>query len=150
MRFKTHLFLYCIVSLLLILHTSCENKRDNSGTLGGMWQLVEWKNANGSIAYNKPDTTIYYKVRNNILMLQELPGETDTYFITYYHQTENQIIINQPYKIVRNSERDTIFHPIEVLRKYGVPANGCLHIDVLNSDIMQLSGEEGTLRFRKY
>ena len=143
-------FLYCIVSILfLAIHTSCENKRDDSGTLGGMWQLVEWRAADGSIAYNKPDTTLYYKVRSNLLMLQELPGESETYFLTYYQQTEGCLVIN-PDKIVNNAERDTVLHSIQDLKKYGVPSTGRLQILELTSDKMVLSGEEGTLRFRKY
>lgn len=143
-------FLYCIVSVLfLAIHTSCENKRDDSGTLGGMWQLVEWRAADGSIAYNKPDTTLYYKVRSNLLMLQELPGESETYFLTYYQQTEGCLVIN-PDKIVNNAERDTVLHSIQDLKKYGVPSTGRLQILELTSDKMVLSGEEGTLRFRKY
>ena len=150
MKTLKHFSLYSIVSLLLlVLSASCENKRDDSGTLGGMWQLVEWRSVNGSVAYNKPDTTLYYKVRNNLLMLQELPGESESYFLTYYLQAEGCIIINKD-KIVNNAERDTVLHPIGDLKKYGVPLNGRLHIDALTSDKMVLSGEEGTLRFRKY
>ncbi|MCR4591699.1 MAG: lipocalin-like domain-containing protein [Bacteroidaceae bacterium] len=150
MKKTKHLLPYYIVSLFfLALYPSCENKRDDSGTLGGMWQLVEWKATDGSIAYNKPDTTLYYKVRNNILMLQELPGESDTYFLTYYRQSEGNIIIN-PDKIFNNAELDKIAHPVDDLKKYGIPNSGCLHIDVLESDKMVLSSEEGTLRFRKY
>jgi len=151
MKSLKHTYIYCIVALLsLFLYSSCENKRDDSGTLGGMWQLVEWRNSDGSLAYDKPDTKIYYKIRNNILMLQELPGETETYFLTYYHLDDDYLVINQPYTIVRDAELDTIPHTIEALHKYGIPSNGRLHIDVLESDKMVLTGEEGTLRFRKY
>ena len=82
-------------------------------------------------------------------MLQELPGESESYFLTYYRQTSDSIIINKD-KIFNNAERDTVFHDVSDIRKYGVPSNGRLHIDVLNSDKMVLSSEEGTLRFRKY
>lgn len=154
MKTKKLYFLYCIVSILfLAIFTSCENKRDDSGTLGGMWQLLEWRALDGSPVKSKPDNSnasIYYKVRSNVLMLQELPGDADNYFLTYYHQTADSIIINQPYKIVNNAERDSVLHPIGDLKKYGVPENGRLHIDVLTSDKMVLSGAEGTLRFRKY
>ena len=151
MKKQKHFFLYLIVPLLfLVLYTNCENKRDDSGTLGGMWQLVEWRNIDGSLAYDKPDTNIYYKIRSNLLMFQELPGEEYRYFLTYYHQTADSFIIDQPYKIVKDVELNKTLYPIEVLRRYGIPANGRLHIDVLNSDKMVLSGEEGSLRFRKY
>ena len=149
MKNQKHFFLYCIISLIsLVIYTSCENKRDNS-TLGGMWQLVEWRATDGSIAYNKPDTTIYYKVRNNLLVLQELPGEEGRYYLTYCRQTSDSLIIN-PDKIVIDAELDKTCYHIDSLRRYGIPNNGRLHIDVLNSDAMVLSGEEGTLRFRKY
>lgn len=151
MKILTHLYTYYIVALLsLVLYTSCENKRDDSGSLGGMWQLIEWRTADGSLAYDRPGTNIYYKVRNNILMLQELPNEVDTYFITYYHLEGEDLVINQPYTIVRDSELDSIPYTIDALRKYGIPSTGRLHIDALSSDKMVLSGEEGTLRFRKY
>ena len=151
MKSLKHIYIYCIVALLsLFLYSSCENKRDDSGTLGGMWQLVEWRNSDGSLAYDKPGTKIYYKIRNNILMLQELPGETETYFLTYYHLNDDYLVIKQPYTIVRDAELDTIPHTIEALHKYGIPSNGRLHIDVLESDKMVLTGDEGTLRFRKY
>lgn len=153
MKTVKYFFLYSIVTLLLlVLHTSCENKRDDSGTLGGMWQLLEWRATDNSIVYSKPDdsnATIYYKVRNNLLMLQELPGESESYFLTYYQQAEGGIIINKD-KIFNNAERDTVLHPIGDLKKYGIPNTGRLHIDVLTSEKMVLSGEEGTLRFRKY
>ena len=151
MKIPKHLYTYYITALLsLLLYTGCENKRDESGSLGGMWQLAEWRNADGSTAYNKPDTLIYYKIRNNIIMMQELPGETETYFITYYHLEGEELVITQPYTIVRDSELDTSPYPIAALRKYGIPGNGRLHIDELSSDKMVLTGSEGTLRFRKY
>ena len=152
MNTQKRIYIYCIVALLsLFLQTSCENKRDDSGTLGGMWQLVEWRNADGSLAYDKPDKHIYYKIRNNLLMLQELPGaEAATYFMTYYHLEDNNLVINQPYTIVKDAELDTIPYTIDALHKYGIPSNGRLHIDELSSDKMVLTGDDGTLRFRKY
>lgn len=153
MKTKKHFFLYCIVSLLfLAFYTSCENKRDDSGTLGGMWQLLERRALDGSLVYSKPDNTnatIYYKIRNNLLMLQELPGESEDYFLTYYRQEEGYIII-QSDKIYKDSELDSVAHPIEELKKYGIPNTGRLKIEELKSDKMVLSGEEGILRFRKY
>lgn len=153
MKTKKLFFLYCIVSLLfLAFYTSCENKRDDSGTLGGMWQLLEWRALDGSLVYSKPDNTnatIYYKIRNNLLMLQELPGESEDYFLTYYRQAEGYIII-QSDKIYKDSELDSVAHPIEELKKYGIPNTGRLKIEELKSDKMVLSGEEGILRFRKY
>lgn len=151
MKISRHLYTFYIAALLsLVLYTGCENKRDESGSLGGMWQLTEWRNADGSPAYDKPDTLIYYKIRNNLIMMQELPGEVENYFITYYHLEGENLVITQPYTIVRDAELDTISYPISVLRKYGIPGNGRLHIQELNSDKMVLTGEEGTLRFRKY
>lgn len=151
MKILKHFYTYCIVViLLLVLHTSCENKRDDSGSLGGMWQLVEWRNEDGSLAYDKPGTHIYYKVRNNLIQMQELPGEAEKYFITYYHLEGEELVISQPYTIVRDSELDTIQYTIDALHKYGIPGSGRLHIDELKSDKMVLSGEEGILRFRKY
>ena len=151
MNTHTHFPAPLLLALLLVmLSTGCENKRDDSGSLGGMWQLTEWRASDGTIAYQKPDTTLYYKVRQNLLMLQELPGETDSYFLTYYHRTPDSLVIDRPYKIVNNAERDTVLHPIADLRRYGIPANGRLHIDILRSDRMLLSGEEGKLLFRKY
>jgi len=151
MNTHTHFPAPLLLALLLVmLSTGCENKRDDSGSLGGMWQLTEWRAADGSIAYQKPDTTLYYKVRQNLLMLQELPGETDSYFLTRYHRTPDSLVIDRPYKIVNNAERDTVLHPIADLRRYGIPANGRLHIVILRSDRMLLSGEEGKLLFRKY
>lgn len=153
MKTIKHFSIYSIISLLLlVLSASCENKRDDSGTLGGMWQLLEWRATDGSIIYIKPDNTnatIYYKIRNNLLMLQELPGESESYFLTYYQQAEGCIIINKD-KIFNNAERDTVSHDVSDIHKYGIPADGRLHIDALTSDKMVLSGEEGTLRFRKY
>lgn len=153
MKKQKHFFLYSIVSLIsLVLFASCENKRDNSGTLGGMWKLEKWEDpSTHNLLYNKPDTTIYYKIRSNVFMLQELPGGADDYFLTYYHQTTDSIIINQPYKIVNNKDSvNNVLYVISDLKKYGIPGNGRLHIDLLNSDKMILSGEEGTLHFRKY
>ena len=89
-------------------------------------------------------------IRNNLIMMQELPGEVENYFITYYHLEGENLVITQPYTIVRDAELDTISYTISVLRKYGIPGNGRLHIQELNSDKMVLTGEEGTLRFRKY
>ena len=153
MKTNRHFFLYCIVSILfLAISSSCENKRDDSGTLGGMWQLLEWRALDGSPVYSKPDNSnasIYYKVRNNLLMLQILPGEAEDYFLTYYKQAEGCIII-QTDKIYKDSELDSVAHPIEELKKYGIPNNGRLKIEELTSDKMVLSGAEGMLRFRKY
>ena len=70
--------------------------------------------------------------------------------MTYYHLEGENLVINQPFTIVRDSELDTIPYSIDALRKYGISGNGRLHIDVLNSDKMVLTGESVTLRFRKY
>ena len=36
------------------------------------------------------------------------------------------------------------------LARYGVPADGRFHIDVLTNDLMVLTSSEGTINFRKY
>ena len=70
--------------------------------------------------------------------------------MTYYHLEDNYLVINQPHTIVKDAELDTIPYTIDALHKYGIPSNGRLHIDELSSDKMVLTGDDGTLRFRKY
>lgn len=136
-----------LMTVMTIVLCGCENKRDHSGALGGMWQLTEWRANDGAILNKEGEPIIYYSIRNNIIMLQKLPGGNNDYYLAYFKQTIDSIIIDTA-KIWHYPS--SLYHPSTVLKKYGVPMSGRLHIDVLNSDNLAVDSEEGTLLFRKY
>lgn len=133
----------CLVSMLSF--ASCENKRDDNGDFGGMWQLTEWRDpSNNTIATNS--SGIYYKVRKQLIQFQRLPGGQANFQSAYFRFTNDSLCI---YHIV-NYPSDTLCTP-EILAPFGFPPNGRLHVDALSSKKMVLSSQEtGTLHFRKY
>lgn len=134
-----HIFLSSLLILLTVLVlTSCDNKRDSSA-LYGQWQLLEWRDASDAVVATKEDG-IYYHFQLSLLQL-------DFLYICKYQETPDQIIFIGAYKNAYNTDTPI---PFTDLKKYGIPSDGVFHIDVLDDDNMVLSGESGTLVFRKY
>lgn len=125
---------------------ACESKHETAGDLAGMWQLTEWRNANDSTIATKEDG-IYYCVQLN-LMRFVMASNTTRYHLSYYRHTQDSLSIYH----VLDYPADTLVreNDFSMMHKYGVPADGKFHIDVLNNNVMQLSSKEGTLVFRKY
>lgn len=127
-----------IVSGILVF--SCENKRDDNGDLGGMWQLTLWTDANGDTIATKGEIFYYFQ-----LDLMKVSRERyNTYLARFSHQGDSLFVgaaYAQPYDELVSRDR---------LTPFGVPADGRMHVDGLNNSHMQLSSALGTLRFRKY
>lgn len=143
MRKSAIIFLSTIISVIL---SGCENKRDDNGDLGGMWQMTCWIDENGNQIYPTSNSRIYYKVRKNLFMLQRIPEGINDYHQAYFKKTSDSIFL---YHIWHYPD-DTIANTKEILQ-YGFPENGRLHIIKLSSDKMILnSGDSIKLTFRKY
>lgn len=127
--------------LLALLLTACENKRDNNGDLGGMWQMTLWRNPQGDTLATK-HTAIYYYFQLNVMKVQR---KDHPYFLMRFIHTEDSLLVGttfaQPFDSIVGRDQ---------LLLYGVPTDGRFHIDALSNNLMQLSGKSGTLQFRKY
>lgn len=134
------ILIYLAIVTLGIAFSSCENKRDDNGDLGGMWQLTQWTDANGETVATKYDG-MFYCFQLKLMKVRQ--GGTE-YLARFSHQGDELVVTEafaQPF--------DT---PVELdqLAAFGVPADGRMHIDGLSDSHMQLTGSLGTLRFRKY
>lgn len=142
MRQKMKHFAACMAIVCLgIIASACENKRDDNGDLGGMWQMTLWTDANGDTVATKYDRLFYYFQLD--LMKVQRPGYNE-YLARFSHQGDSLFVgatYAQPFDSVVSREQ---------LTPFGIPANGRMHIDGLSDSRMQLSGSLGTLRFRKY
>ncbi len=129
-----------LITLLLFCLFACENMRDRNGDLGGMWQLLEWKQDTIVVATNEEG--IYYHFELNLMKLQHL-GHGN--YLARFTHTQDSLIIGEVY----SQPFDSIVG-ISALKRFGVPDDGRFHIDALSDSHMVLSSEEGTMRFRKY
>ena len=142
---KTHkvsrILLFAISSI--VLFTTCENWRETAGDLAGMWQMTEWRDmTTGNIKANKTDG-YYFCFQLDMMKFQEA-GKSEHYLSYFKHIGDSLFIEHLIYWPAEE------LRPITELAKYGVPASGHFHIDVLNNNNLQLSSQEGILSFRKY
>lgn len=131
--------------LLLLTLSACDNKRDHNGDLGGMWQLTEWRSPDGTTLATKADQ-IFYSVQLNLIRFRDYDdGTWGDYYLAYFRHTPDSLVVYRPVNYAKDS-----LVSLHDLARYGVPANGCFHIDALNGDMMILSSPSGTINFRKY
>ena len=125
---------------------SCENKRDQNGDLGGMWQLLEWRNAQNQVVQDKY-SRIFYSIQLKLIRLRNHKLDGGDYYQCYFRHTPDSLIIYRP---TLYSAKDSLVSMSDIAR-FGVPSDGAFRIQVLNSSRMVLtSGDTLTLVFRKY
>ena len=138
----------CLAMLAVVLCPallSCENKRDHNGDLGGMWQLLEWRDAQGQVVKDKY-SRIFYSVQLQLIRLRDHNDHGD-YYQCYFRHTPDSLVIYRP---TLYSAKDSLVD-MSHLARFGVPSDGAFRIQVLNSDRMVLtSADTLTLVFRKY
>lgn len=134
-------FWICLALIGLgISFSACENKRDDNGDLGGMWQLTLWTDANGDTVATKGKMYFYFQL--DLMRVQR--NGYNTYLARFSHQGDSLFVgaaYAEPYDELVSSDR---------LTPFGIPVNGRMHVDGLSDSRMQLSSPLGTLRFRKY
>ncbi len=131
--------------ILLLALSACDNKRDHNGDLGGMWQLTEWRSPDGTTLATKEDQ-IFYSVQLNLIRFRDYDdGTWGDYYLAYFRHTPDSLIVYRPVNYAKDS-----LVSLTDLARYGVPANGRFHIDVLTNDLMVLTSSEGAINFRKY
>ena len=139
---------YSIFALVVVVAsmTSCDSKRDASD-LYGMWQLTQWRNADGQVVATKEDM-IYYSFQ---LQMARFTRSTSprVEIRALCERTEGMIRIYDPFVYIGN-EHDSVV-PMENLRYVGVPRNGEMKVVSLSSGSLVLATEAAdTLTFRKY
>ena len=139
MRHKA-LLLFTFCSLMLMV--SCTHWRETAGEIAGMWQMTEWRNADGQTLATQANG-IYYCIQLDLMKFQR--KDKEDYYLSYYTHARDSLIIG---KIV-HWPSDTVGSYSD-LASFGVPADGRFHVDVLNDDHLQLSSKEATLVFRRY
>ncbi|MGN0233694.1 MAG: lipocalin-like domain-containing protein [Bacteroidaceae bacterium] len=134
-----------LVAILCSALCSCENKRDKNGDLGGMWQMLEWRNVQNQVLKDKR-SRIFYSVQLKLIRLRDYNDRGD-YYQCYFRHTPDSLVIYRP---TLYSAKDSLVS-LSDLARFGVPADGKFRIQVLNSDRMVLtSADTLTLVFRKY
>lgn len=147
MKRTTYYSLIVILASLFAL-TSCDRLTDNNGDLGGMWQLTSWLTRNsetGNIDKPVADKTdnIYYSVHRTLFRFSK-NSATNYHLATFEHTASTLTFRN-----IVHFPSDDVCTAAD-LAKYGVPASGTFHIDVLNDDELVLSDPDNVLTFRKY
>ncbi|MCF0197652.1 MAG: lipocalin-like domain-containing protein [Bacteroidaceae bacterium] len=138
-----HTLLALLASALLLL-ASCSTRTDENGDLGGMWQLVARRAADGTVMTNAP--VVYYRIQFSLMQLTPLHNGVAP-FSHFLHTPDSLILLDA----FDNTQKDSVRIPFADLTDYyGVPANGRFRIDLLDADVLHLSSAAGTLRFRKY
>ena len=141
-RMKRHTIYSILILCVTWLFASCENMRDDNGDLGGTWQLLEWRDSQGQLLASKEDL-IFYSIRKELLRVRIHDGSD--YYHTYFQHTKDSLVLYYPVSYMKDS-----VVPLSELQRYGVPADGRFHIDLLNNKHLMLSSDEGKLSFRKY
>ena len=135
-------FISALCLSVTMLISSCEVKWDQNGDLDGMWQMTEWRDNTGTILATK-EQGYYFCFQLQLLKFQE--SGKGAHYLSYFTATHDSLIIGRTYEWPADS-----ISPLSSLSKYGIPSDGRLHIDLLNSNHLILSSSEGILTFRKY
>ena len=139
---------YSIFALVVVVAsmTSCDSKRDASD-LYGMWQLTQWRSADGQVIATKEDK-VYYSFQLQMARFTRLTSPR-VEIRALCERTEGMIRIYDPFVYIGN-EHDSVV-PMENLRYVGVPSNGEMKVISLSSGSLVLATEAAdTLTFRKY
>lgn len=129
---------FLLILLTVLVLPACDNKRDSSD-LYGQWQLLEWRDASDAVVATKEDG-IYYRFQLSLLQL-------DRVYCCKFVESPDRLILVSAYRNRYNTDTPI---PFTDLKRYGIPSDGVFRILVLNDDEMVLSGESGTLKFRRY
>ena len=139
---RNTLYIIC-ACVSLLLFAACENKRDDNGDLGGMWQMTEWRDAQDSLLHSNPG--IYYCIHMNLLQFRPI----DTSFVPTAHirHTPDSLILLDVYDTAR---KDSVAVTFAQLSHFAIPLSGGFRISHLDADHLTLRSESATLHFRKY
>lgn len=143
---KRNILLYITLIAGLLGFASCE-KKDINGDLDGQWQLMRWEaKANDSIIADGP-TRLYWTVKLQLVKISGKANDSDKSMpdiLSEYRYTGDSLILTQAY--ARPDD-----HKVELseLKTLGVPADGRMKIESLDSRSLVLSSDENVLYFRK-
>ncbi len=134
---------YILGLLLLVSFTAC-NKMDDSGDLGGLWQLTSWtKKSEPNTVYKDNTSRIFYAFNLGIMQTHNM--NEHEYYLSHFNIKGDSLYIGNIY-----AQPDDVLSPVEKLASYGVDATGRFRLDQLTDDRLQLSNDENILTFRKY
>ncbi|MBQ8050754.1 MAG: lipocalin-like domain-containing protein [Bacteroidaceae bacterium] len=120
----------------------CENWRETAGDIAGMWQMTEWRDAANQVQpINEGELYYCFQLR---LMKFQTRGKNE-YYLSYFTHKGDSLLVGKTIFWPAEEERQ-----LEELARFGVPADGKFHVDVLDDDHLVLSSREGTLSFRRY
>lgn len=141
--------LYFIIFLTFIAGIASCSKQDCNGDLDGMWQLIEWKDSEGSVIATKADK-IFYSFQLQMMRFDRktTPG---LYCLSSFEYQGDRIRIFRPITVDSENLGHDRVHEMSYLSPVGVPSDGVMHIDRLSSTELVLSSTDtGVLQFRKY
>lgn len=152
-----------IYSILMLVTTfaailSCENYRDNNGSLGGNWQLLEWRTRSTSgtidslVTDNNNDTLrLYWSIHRDVFQIRNAitPGAV---YLFSYERTQDSIFLKEASEYYGKSLVDTSdpTHNYALFEQYGVPLDGRFQYRQNGDDNLILSSKNDILVFRRY
>lgn len=137
-----------ILLALLLALAGCD-KWDCNGDLDGMWQLTEWRDADGVVKATKEDMIFYSFQLQMACFRKQGSGQTFSYVRSSLKVSPEQVYIYDPIKY-KSGGHDEILR-MSALASYGVPEDGVFLIRVLTRSDMQLeTNSQNILTFRKY
>lgn len=146
LRMKRIILLYITLLAATIGLVSCD-KKDINGDLDGQWQLVRWENkADGNVVKDGP-TYIYWTVKLQLIQIYDKTPSAAANSINSFCEFQvkgDSLVLTQAYKRPDDSKI-----PFSDLQQYGVPSNGRLKIESMDSRNLVLSSTENKLYFRK-
>lgn len=135
--------LYLTASLLLL---SCDGwKWDKDRDFYGMWQMTEWRDKPSGNTLKTQADGLYYCFQLGVMKFQK-SNHSGSYYLGHYTHSHDSLRLGD----IVEYPVDTIILPARLTEKFGTPANGRYHIDLLSDNHMILSTDESVLTFRRY
>lgn len=144
MKRRHYIFLLLATALALFM-TGCD-KWDCNGDLDGMWQLTEWRDANGNVKADK-QAMIFYSFQLQMVSFRKSGKQTVSRALL--EVGEEKLRIYSPFEYVGGGHDREL--PMSVLADFGVPDDGIFLTEVLTEGSMVLrTNANEVLTFRKY
>ncbi|MCR5313085.1 MAG: lipocalin-like domain-containing protein [Bacteroidaceae bacterium] len=139
---KKNIILTSII-LLCAIFCSCESKHNTNGDFNGNWQLISWKNNEDGREMCDTNNRIYYAVSLNLIKIWQ-PNNAAQY-LSEFILTSDSLKLTKTYAFPFDS-----IVSFDLLKNYGVSADGAFKIEKNNSKSLILSNRDNTLTFRRY
>lgn len=150
---------FFMMAMIFVSITSCENYRDDNGSLGGYWQLQEWRTRSTSGAIDSLVTTntndtlrLYYAFHRNIFQVYNADNYSNIAYLSKFQRTNDSIFLGDIADYDGNLLVDTNTPQpnYNLFKSYGIPQDGKFKYSQNNNDNLILSSKNDILILRRY